>query len=312
MNPYPALRTNDFFKIHIEHLPTKKKVAFEGWVTNFSDTYTSQWQEEMVYGRMDPLATYQNTRRSITLGFDIPNDDQQHSIGNMAKVRQLIKFMYPLYEKGALSQQNTVQAGPILALKWTNLISSPNNAGEKLIGYINGGLSYTPEVAEGGFIMGPLASGLGTEHHTFASVKNYFPKKLSLSFTFTVLHTHLVGWAPAAGAVGGNSFTFGGSQAIQEGFPNAFTAPPPPNPESNGADSTILNTTENANENLDPDNTPTEEEIEDAIAERRDALNRADDTAASQNTLTGASDETPHEEDCVDLERDALGRLRRC
>ena len=153
MNPYPALRTNDFFKIHVEHLPTKEKIAFEGWVTSFSDTYTSQWQEEMVYGRMDPLATYQRTGRSIQLGFDIPNDSKSHAIDNMANVRQLIKFMYPLYAQGAMAQQNTIQAGPLLGLKWTNLISSANNNGEKLIGYINGGLAYSPEVTEGGFIL---------------------------------------------------------------------------------------------------------------------------------------------------------------
>ena len=277
MNPYPALRTNDFFKIHIEHLPTKEKIAFEGWVTNFSDNYTSQWPEEMVYGRMDPLATYQRTGRSISLGFDIPNDDKQHAIANMANVRQLIKFMYPLYAESAMAQQNTLQSGPLLGLKWTNLISSPNNNGEKLIGYINGGLAYSPEVAEGGFILRGLDPGLGVESQSSIAIKNYFPKKLSLSFTFTVLHTHLVGWAPSG--TGGKSFTFGGSQGTDAAFPNAFIAPPPPDPEEGGVRGD-RETADDANGNLDETDNPSEIQTEDAEARRNEALNRgADDTA---------------------------------
>jgi len=280
MNPYPALRTNDFFKIHVEHLPTKKKIAFEGWVTSFSDTYTSQWQEETVYGRMDPLATYQRTGRSIQLGFDIPNDNKTHAIDNMAKVRQLIKFMYPLYAESAMAQQNTLQSGPLLGLKWTNLISSPNNNGEKLIGYINGGLAYSPEVAEGGFILRGLDPGLGVESQSSIAVKNYFPKKLSLSFTFTVLHTHLVGWAPTAGSIGGRSFTFGGSQGTDEAFPNAFIAPPPPAPEEGGPRGN-METTDDANQDLDQRDNPTPEQEENRSLRLLEALNRADDDEAS-------------------------------
>jgi len=290
MNPYPALRKNPFFKIKIWHLPTNKAVTFEGWVTNFSDTYTSQWQEETVYGRMDPLATYQRTGRSIQLAFDIPNDDKQHAIDNMDKVRQLIKFMYPLYAAGAMVQQNTLQSGPLLGLKWTNLISSPNNSGEKLIGYINGGLSYSPEVTEGGFIFGgleaPKPDTPQKESEASIAVKNYFPKKLSLSFTFTVLHTHLVGWAPSG--TGGKSFTFGGSQGTDAALPNAFIAPPPPDPEEGGTRSTV-ETADDANATLNPTDNPTEKEIEDAVARRRERLEHAPDAAASAGKIVDAA-----------------------
>ena len=288
MNPYPALRTNEFFKIHIEHLPTKEKLAFEGWVTSFSDTYTSHWQEETVYGRMDPLATYQRTGRSIQLGFDIPNDDKGHAIRNMANVRQLIKFMYPLYAESAMAQQNTLQSGPLLGLKWTNLISSPNNNGEKLIGYINGALAYSPEVAEGGFILRGLDPGLGVESQSSVAVKNYFPKKLSLSFTFTVLHTHLVGWAPTAGSIGGRSFTFGGSQGTDDAFPNAFIAPPPPDPEEDGIRGN-METADDANETLNPTDNPTEEQEETNAEEMVDILLNSSDAAADLAAARGGN-----------------------
>ena len=285
--PYPALRTNDFFKIHIWHLPTKEKIAFEGWVTNFSDSYTSQWQEEMVYGRMDPLATYQRTGRSISLGFDIPNDNKAIAMKNMANIRQMIKFMYPLYKQGAMATQNTLQAGPLLALKWTNLISSPSNPDEKLIGYINGGVSYSPEVGEGGFILGELNADGTAAHGASISMKNYFPKKLSLSFTFTVLHTHLVGWAPAAAAPGGATFVFGGNADIDRAFPNAFIGQPEPEPENGGTRTTTNQTTEGTNENLNDRDEPTPEQEEAKKEAREECNNNASDNFANQGQVSG-------------------------
>ena len=286
MNPYPDLRKNPFFEIKIWHLPTEKEVVFDGWVTNFSDSYTSQWQEEMVYGRMDPLATYQRTGRSISLGFDIPNDSKSHAIANMAKVRQLIKFMYPLYAENAMAQQNTLQSGPLLGLKWTNLISSPNNSGEKLIGYINGGLAYSPEVTEGGFIMGAVTKDLEKPFEVTprTAIKNYFPKKLSLSFTFTVLHTHLVGWAPSG--TGGKSFTFGGSQGTDEAFPNAFIGLPPPDPEDGGARGD-RETADDANGNLNPNDDPTPAQEAAKKEAREECQSNAADNFANQGLISG-------------------------
>jgi hypothetical protein len=261
------LRSNDFFKIHIKHIPTGKKLMFEGFVTQFSDTYTAQWNEEQVYGRMDPLATYQGTKRTITLGFDIPTDSKQMMAWNMAMIQQLIQFMYPVYDSGDLSTQNVLTAAPLLTLKWTNLISSVNNAGEELVGYINGPISYAPDVAEGGFISPAITQHALEEGQLHAGseakaevkeIRNYFPKKISMNFNFTVLHTHLLGWSPtgeteeddwggmsaagiAAAKEGGHgapntikttTYSFGGNFDVASRFPNIYHSPPPPAPKA--------------------------------------------------------------------------------
>ncbi len=255
------LRSNEFFKIHVKHIPTGETVSFEGFVTQFSDTYTAQWNEEQVYGRMDPLATYQGTKRGITLGFDIPNDSKVMATFNMRRIQKLIQFMYPVYESGDLSVQNVLQAAPLLTLKWTNLISSVNNEGEELVGYINGPISYAPDVGEGGFLhseviqqaahAGQLHAG-SKEQIQIKDIRNYFPKKISMNFNFTVLHTHLLGWSPtgeiedwgdaseeliAAQKDAGHgpkntttTYSFGGSTDIGRRFPNVYKAPPPPAP----------------------------------------------------------------------------------
>ena len=148
----PSLRKDPFFSVSIKHLPTSKVVTFEGWVTEFSDAYNSNWNQQSVYGRMDPLATFENTQRTIQLGFDVVSDNMDAAIVNLTNINQLIEFLYPLYTSGGRVAQNTLKAAPLLGLKWTNLIHNATDA-DYLYGYIQGGVTYAPDIGEGGFIL---------------------------------------------------------------------------------------------------------------------------------------------------------------
>ena len=227
-------RNKRFFSIQIGHIPTGNDVTFEGWVTSFSDAYTSQWTEENVYGRMDPLATFEGTRRVISLEFAVPNDSKLHAEYNMFLVNRLLKFMYPVYEKPARNVQNTLKAPPLLTLKWTNLISNadPSMPDGKLVGYINGGITYSPDVADGGFIAGAIVKhGEKSADSNEIAIRNYFPKTYSLGFAFSVLHTHLPGWAPSTSADSAGktttSYLFGGNELVNERYPSVFANPLP-------------------------------------------------------------------------------------
>tara|TARA_A100001515_G_scaffold76683_1_gene60932 strand:+ start:169 stop:1023 length:855 start_codon:yes stop_codon:yes gene_type:complete len=247
----PSLRTDPFFTIHIMHLPTSENVSFEGWVTQFNDSFNSNWSSTPVYGRQDPLPAFENTQRTITLGFDVVSDSKDQAIANLIKINQLIQFLYPMYDKSKRSNQTILNAAPLLGIRWTNLISNAAE-GEYLYGYIQGGVSYAPDIGEGGFInkkttsetqvipgsqnstpsptlqtgesIGaipqPLASldyspsGTGTIVNTFVTQEGSFiPKKVGLSFTFNVLHTHLNGWS--------KDKKFGGDALLNKKFPNA-------------------------------------------------------------------------------------------
>ena len=253
----PSLRKDEFFTISIKHLPTGNDVSFEGWVTEFSDAFNSNWSSTPVYGRMDPLATFEGTQRTITLGFDVVSDGIGTAVQNLENINTFIEFLYPMYDthfknqRGGLTRksrraQTTLKAAPLLGVKWTNLFNSANNR-SYLYGYINGGVSYAPDMAEGGFILRkgqgePLDQVLSPEEQiniaknvfnndefgrsdadkvsqtkTIQVKKNsYIPKKVSLNFTFNVLHTHLVGWDEKG--------IFGGEAGITNRFPNSNTS----------------------------------------------------------------------------------------
>ena len=244
----PALRTDPFFKIEITHMPTNRgqnngPVTFEGWVTEFSDQFASNWNKESVYGRMDPLATFQNTQRTISLGFDVVSDSREDAWWNLAKVNRLIEFLYPVYESEDTANhrnvQNVMKAPPLWGLKWTNLIGTPST-NKFLVGFVEG-FNYAPDIGDGGFIdaasnqlkmegseflsidaknpetgeSGPTGAGTHVGEQTRIFSNQYIPKTLNISFSFTVLHTHLPGWYMKEG-----SYYFG-SEDIDGKFPNA-------------------------------------------------------------------------------------------
>ena len=48
-------------------IPTKNNRAlFGAFLTSFSDSMASNWNEEQVYGRQDPIGTFQSTTRKIS------------------------------------------------------------------------------------------------------------------------------------------------------------------------------------------------------------------------------------------------------
>ena len=194
----PSLATNDFFTIKFIHLPTETEVQFKGWVNEFSDQFTSIWNETPVYGRMDPMSTFQRTSRQIALAFSVVSDSRQEAVANLANVNALIEFLYPVYQKSSgRSVQNTLKAGPLIGMQWTNLISDASS-GARLTGYL-GGLTYSPQMDQGGFVL-----------------KDQSVETEANEFTTWDTRTNLTGWYKD----GQNGYVFG-DKNVNGKFPNA-------------------------------------------------------------------------------------------
>ena len=53
-------------RLKFYHLPTKRSISFPAFLTSFGDSYTSNWAQENVYGRMD----WDEVAPTITARFD--------------------------------------------------------------------------------------------------------------------------------------------------------------------------------------------------------------------------------------------------
>ena len=183
-------------------------VILPGFVTDFTQTFSSNWNQEDVYGRVDPIATFQGTRRQISLSLTIPSGDIGEASNNFYKCGDIAKLLYPAYmdihvpkrqssqgnqQKGSSSPQpakkkkapkkakkmqgRVISKSPLVKIEYANLIKSSDTKGGGLLGYITD-FSWNPQIDMG----------------YFTDNKKMFPKVITLSLTFNVLHLHDVGF----------------------------------------------------------------------------------------------------------------------
>ncbi len=158
-----------------------KHIEFPAFITDFTDSFKSDWKKESLYGKMDPVATYKNTTRTITLAFDIPSENAIEANLHMTRINFLIRGMYPVYSNGTLGTR-VISSPPMFRVKFANLIQNINkNAqGDKLN---NGLLCYIPS-----FDFKPkIDSGF------YATDTQLVPKLISVNLSLEVIHEHPLG-----------------------------------------------------------------------------------------------------------------------
>jgi len=198
--------------LYIQSTVTGYVEEFPAFLTDLSQNFTSNWSTEDVYGRNDPIATFQGTKRTISLAFDLPAGSLQDAKDNLDRCSNLTQMMYPGYHRttkvrevvarqsptpdfpqaggqfegvpqeefGALVDETAATGlvlgrSPLVKVKFGNLIVAID--GEGLLGWI-GSLSWKPN----------LEMGMFTE-----SQGKFYPKVISLSFDLNVLHQTNVG-----------------------------------------------------------------------------------------------------------------------
>ena len=183
------------------HVPSGKTTYFMAFVTDFSDQFTSEWNEENVYGRMDPIPTFQRTGRKISVSWDIPADSYSAGYINLVKCQGLLKFLYPSYSMH--DNANSISQAPIIRMKFANMIA--RSRGDSLVengllGYL-GGMSFAPDM-EAGFFDGTQTPDGGQRQRSDSFMEfvgagadpAIAPKVIKLSCDFTVLHERQLGW----------------------------------------------------------------------------------------------------------------------
>jgi hypothetical protein len=203
----------------------EKVVAFKAFLTSFTQNFQSSWNQEKVFGRIDPVATFDSTTRTINVAWDIPAYDVEDAKNNLHKCSVLVQMLYPSYsgtvQGGSATQgtqsstnANTIQKTPLIKLKYANLITnfSKNGPDEGLLGYITS-VNWNPNIEAGMFVDSTGAQQL-------------YPKLIQLSCDFNVLHQDniiLDGVAESPNFPFGNSLTDGTSPDAEE--PNIITSP---------------------------------------------------------------------------------------
>ncbi len=184
------------FMLEFYHVPTKTTSKFSGYLTSFDDKYEANWNQEDVFGRMDPLQIYQGTKRVISIAWDVPSSGEKQAKKNFLEAMNLIKMLYPRYEaRSGAEISTTMTSAPLFKVKFANLITNMKSAvaGGKdgkataatsgLLGVIPS-LSYTPD----------FNSGFFSDGNGFI-----YPQTIKMNAQIHVLHTHALGWWSESG-----------------------------------------------------------------------------------------------------------------
>ena len=198
--PITNLSNKAGFNLYIEHVPTGYRVDFPAFMTGHTDAYTSTWSEKTVFGRMDPVATFESTKRVSSLSFKVVAYGEWQAASNLDKINRLISFLYPTYtERGSKNIGTTVNMGPLVRVKYGNQVVNTQN-GKGLLGYITTGITVTPDL-EAGVL---ASSGNSGQNYTGVSGQEYLYKAYELNFELTVLHEHSLGFVERNSSKRGN------------------------------------------------------------------------------------------------------------
>ena len=172
------------------HLPTATVtgvIQFQAMVTQFQDAYESEWNSENVYGRMDPIETFQRTSRKITLAWDVVARDTREAKFNMWTVSKLLQFLYPVYEGNSAG---SLTAPPLFKFRFMNFVQNTSTKVNKpptsvsevvatgLLGRV-GGFTFEPDLDSGFF---DSSSGI------------LYTQYIKMNCVYKVFHEHNLGW----------------------------------------------------------------------------------------------------------------------
>jgi hypothetical protein len=168
------------------HLASDKEVKFKAFIDSYNESFSTAWNYEEVFGRPDPIATFKQTTRNISVSWSIPASTMEEARANLQRCNLLAQFMYPGYSSA--TSANTLSKPPLMKVRFANLIR--NTAGGDtsdaklggLLAAVNS-LNISPVFDDSSGFFDPGTATL-------------YPKTITVSCDFVALHQHELGWSP--------------------------------------------------------------------------------------------------------------------
>ena len=176
-----AYANNGDYYVHIMGLHNTVSVKFKAIITNFQDSLTTQFNGEEVYGRIDPIMTFQSTTRKLSISLEVPAASVSEAQQNFQSLSQLMASQYPGYQTAGSA--TSISTAPLHKIKFANWVTSGGAQGaisEAGLVVALEGVSFKPNLDAGVIENGP----------------KLLPKQFDLELQMTVLHTDQIGWNP--------------------------------------------------------------------------------------------------------------------
>jgi len=260
-----------------------RSISFKAFITTYNETWKSDWAQEPVYGRTDPIYMFKQNSRNITLVFKVPAASQGEAYENLTKVQRLVQFIYPSYSSvtaGPIPAQ-TISRSPLIRLNVLGMTQKQlpdlNSAvyDQGIGGEFNDHKGRgRPEDGLLGVIQNLTVNHNldNTDYGVFhpSEIKNtILPKFMEVNLTFDVIHEFTLGWGE------NNDFSSHTYPFNVDILDDQFYWPPQEIQEGDqgegGPGNGDLDDTSATNQNEDED-VPPEQTRQNELAAKRDAL----------------------------------------
>jgi hypothetical protein len=125
---------SQYVPFYLHDLRTNEILNFHAFVENVSDSYSANWNDSDGYGRMDPVQTYKNTTRSISVDFYVVSTSEKDFDRVWWTINRLVMMVYPQWSEGSKISgegydfvqpfSQVITSSPIVRLRVGDLIAS--------------------------------------------------------------------------------------------------------------------------------------------------------------------------------------------
>jgi hypothetical protein len=183
-----------FDPIHVDGM-----VSFKAFISSYTETFSSDYNSEQVFGRIDPIHTFKQTTRNGTLSFVIPSSTASEAYESLYKVDKLRSMLYPTYTN--TGNAITINQNPLIRIGVMNLLTNGkvSNNYKKLFG-AGGVPDFEMEGALAAVSSMNINFNLEGDAGVFeaggtpgAPQKGVLPKLIEIAIDFSVIHEENMG-----------------------------------------------------------------------------------------------------------------------
>ena len=127
----------EYVPFYIQDLRTNEIISFHAFLSSLTDQITANHTQTSGYGRMDPVQTYSDTKRSVTVSFTLMSTSKEDFDLMWYKINKITTLFYPQWSEGTRvsngkSKENVfiqpfsqvIGASPIVRLRVGDVIKS--------------------------------------------------------------------------------------------------------------------------------------------------------------------------------------------
>lgn len=129
-----AALESEYMPFYFHDLRTNEIIGFHAFLAGLTDGYQVGWESTDAYGRVDPVKTYKNTTRKITMNFYVAATSEEDFDDMWVKLNKLVTLVYPQYTAGRTLKDDVtsftqpfsqlIGASPLIRIRLGDLIKS--------------------------------------------------------------------------------------------------------------------------------------------------------------------------------------------